>query len=133
MQTAEQYRSGSLTCDRIAALLIILAALGAVYGAVTGAAAAGAAGAETKLVEWWRVTGLLMFAGIFVLLAIGPRKYPGLWELVIFNKLILTVIESNLIGQNAANAQFSAVVDGILIAVILTAYFISQGYRSWKT
>jgi hypothetical protein len=78
------------------------------------------------------VLGFLMFSGLFVLLALGPRRYPGLWELVILDKAVLTVVEVALIGNGAVNAASSALVDGILTVILLAAYVLARSWESWK-
>ncbi len=132
MEMTEQYKSGVVLRNRIATALMILAILAALYAAVTAVGVALSTGPDTKQVEWWRAVGFMMFTGVFILLALNPRKYPGLWELTIVNKLLLTVIEVSLITENAANAQFSAMADGVLTVILVVAYVLSQGYRSWK-
>ncbi len=132
MEMTEQYKSGAILRKRIGTALMILAALAALYAVVTAVGAALSAGPDTKQVEWWRAVGFLMFTGVFILLAVNPRKYPGLWELTIFNKLLLTVVEVSLIQENATNAQFSAMADGVLTVILIAAYWLSEGYKSWK-
>lgn len=127
-----QKNANSPTRDRIAAVLMLIAALGAGYAFVTAAGAAANAGPATQQVEWWRAIGFLMFAAIFVLLAFWPRRYPFLWELVIFNKAVLTVIEIFLIRNNAENAATSAAADAALVVLIMAAFILSRGYKSWK-
>lgn len=112
--------------------LMLVAALGAGYSFVAAIGAASAAGSDTQQVEWWRVLGFLMFTGLFLLLAFWPRRYPGLWELVIVDKAVLTIIEASLIRNQAVNALSSAIADGILTVVLIAAYFLSQGYSSWR-
>jgi hypothetical protein len=64
-------------------------------GVGAGVAAMGAistvsdADAATRAVETWRLLGLALFTGLFVLLAYRPRHYAGVWELVIANKIAL--------------------------------------------
>jgi hypothetical protein len=118
--------------DRIAAGLMLLAAAGAAYAFVTSIGVAVAAGPATQQVEWWRAFGFLMFTGIFVLLAFGPRRYPGLWELVILDKIALTITEVVLTGNQVANAASSALADGILVVILIAAYLLGRGYSSWK-
>lgn len=119
------------TRDRIAAGLMLLVAVGALYGFVTSIGLVVAAGPATQQVEAWRMMGFLMFAGIFVLLALWPRRYPYLWELLIVNKAALTVVEALLIPLHAADAQTTAIVDAIVTVLIIAAYILSRGYTSW--
>ncbi len=129
-QSATTTRTSVLR-DRIALGLMLLSALGALYAFVTAIGATSAAGPATQQVEAWRALGYLMFAALFVLLGLWPRRYPYLWEVVIVNKAALTVVEIVLIGKGAADAQSSALADGILTVLLVAAYLLSRGYASW--
>jgi hypothetical protein len=118
--------------DRIATVLMLVSALGALYAFITAIGAVQTAGPATQQVETWRMFGFLMFAGVFILLGVWPRRLPGLWELTIVNKVGLTVAEAFLIGNNAAGAQFTAISDGILSAFLVAAYLLSRGYSAWR-
>ncbi len=118
--------------DWIANILMLVAAAAALYAFVTGIDVAMGSGPDTQQVEWWRELGYIMFAGIFILLAYWPRRYPGLWELVIVDKAVLTIVEVVLIKNNAANAVTTAEADGILTVILIAAYLLSRGYSSWR-
>lgn len=118
--------------DRIATGLMLVSALGALYALISAIGAVQTAGPATQQVETWRLFGFLMFAGVFVLLGLWPRRLPGLWELTIASKVGLTVAEALLIGNNAAGAQFAAIADGILSALLIAAYLLSRGYTAWR-
>ena len=119
--------------DWIAVVVMILAALGAFYAFVTAVGTAVQAGPATQQVEWWRALGFMMFTAIFVLLAFWPRRYPFLWELVILNKTILTVVEVYLARSSVENAASAAAADAILVVLLVAAYLLSRGYQSWKS
>ncbi|MGH2344086.1 MAG: hypothetical protein ACRDG4_02595 [Chloroflexota bacterium] len=119
--------------DRGASILMIVSAIGALYALASAIGTVTSAGAATQQVEVWRMFGFAMFAGVFVLLAVWPRRYPGLWELVIINKAALTVAEVVLISNDATNAQSAAIADGILTVFLLAAYVLSRGWTSWST
>ncbi len=125
-------QTNSTTRDRIAMFLMLLAASGALYALISAVGVALSAGPETQQVEWWRAFGFVVFTVLFVLLAFWPRRYPGIWELVLLDKAALTLVEVALIGNQAANAASTAVSDGILTLLILAAYILSRGYSSWK-
>ncbi|HZC76831.1 MAG TPA: hypothetical protein VE258_03740 [Ktedonobacterales bacterium] len=129
-QSATTMRTSVLR-DRIALGLMLLSALGALYAFATAIGATSAAGPATQQVEAWRALGYLMFAAIFVLLGLWPRRYPYLWEVVIVNKAALTIVEVVLIGKGAADAQSTALADGILTVLLVAAYLLSRGYASW--
>ncbi len=119
--------------DKIAMVLMLLAALGAFLAFFTAIRPATSAGPETQHVEWWRALGFLTFALLFALLAFWPRRYPFLWEIVILNKAALTIVGFLLMQNNAAGAASAAVADGILTVILLAAYFLSRGYVSWRS
>jgi hypothetical protein len=129
-QSATTTRTSALR-DRIALGLMLLSALGALYAFATAIGATSAAGPATQQVEAWRALGYLMFAAIFVLMGLWPRRYPYLWEVVIVNKAALTIVEVVLIGKGAVDAQSSALVDGILTVLLVAAYLLSRSYASW--
>lgn len=116
--------------DRIARVLMILLGLSALV-AFAGAAAQVASFAPDRIgVEIWRMLGYLVFAGLFVLLGLFPRRLPGLWELVFFHKagkvfLLLFVFE-------ATDPWLTIVVDSLLSAVTLFCYLLTQGWRAWS-
>src|SRR5262245_16898451 len=118
--------------DRIATILMLVSALGALYAFVTSIGAVQTASPATQQVETWRLFGFLMFAGVFVLLGVWPRRLPGLWELTIANKVGLTVMEALLIRNDAVDAQSTAISDGILSAFLVAAYLLSRGYTAWR-
>ena len=132
--TESTSNSGADTSSRdgIATILMLLAAAAALYALVTGIGVAIGSGPDTQQVEWWRVLGYAMFVGVFILLAVSPRRYPGLWELVIADKAALTVVEVVLIRNNAANAVATAAADGSLTVILVAAYLLSRGYASWR-
>jgi len=95
--------------DRITTVLMLVSALGVLYAFITSIGAVQTAGPATQQVETWRMFGFLMFAGVFILLGVWPRRLPGLWELTIANKVGLTIAEALLIRNSAAGAQFTAI------------------------
>ncbi|MDP2125641.1 MAG: hypothetical protein Q8J92_14800 [Parvibaculum sp.] len=115
--------------DRLARILMILLGLSAT-GAFAGAAVAIGDFAPDRVgVEIWRMLGYLVFAGLFVLLGIFPRRLPGLWELVFLHKagkvvLLVFVFE-------AADPELTIVVDSTLSVVTLFCYLLTQGWRAW--
>jgi hypothetical protein len=109
-----------------------VAAVGALAAAATSLQMAGDAGPETVMLEIWRFAGLLLFSGLFALLAYRPMHYAGVWELVIVNKLTLTVMALGF-APEADGASGVALVDGILAGVLLTAYLLNRGWRAWPS
>jgi hypothetical protein len=118
--------------DRIAMVLMLVSAIGALYAFATAVGVAAQAGAATQQVEAWRAVTFSLFAAIFVLLAIWPRRYPWLWEIVIVNKVALTLVEALLITKHATNADTTAIADAVLSVLLITSYFLSRGYVARK-
>jgi hypothetical protein len=118
--------------DQIATGLMLLCALAAGFALVTSIGAAQNAGPDVQMVETWRLFGFAFFACVFVLLAIRPRGYPGLWEVLIVNKAALTVAGFVLAGQGAAGADVASISDLVLTILLIAAYLLSRGYASWR-
>ncbi|MDO8839583.1 MAG: hypothetical protein Q7V31_11705 [Parvibaculum sp.] len=115
--------------DRLARILMILLGLSAVGAFVGAAVTIGDFAPDRVGVEIWRMLGYLVFAGLFVLLGIFPRRLPGLWELVFFHKagkvvLLVFVFE-------AADPEPTIFVDSTLSVVTLFCYLLTQGWRAW--
>ncbi|MFI5268365.1 MAG: hypothetical protein ACHQ7M_13410 [Chloroflexota bacterium] len=109
---------------------MLVAALGALYAFGTAVTATAHASAETQQVEGWRALGLAFFVGLFVLLALSPRRFAGIWELAILDKAVLTIVQAFII-VDAKGARDAAVADGILTALLIAAYVLSRGYAAW--
>lgn len=116
---------------KVAAGILVLAALGAIVSFVVAASSIHTAGSETFVVESWQLFGFLMFAGIFLLLAYRPDQYPGVWELVIFHKAAVAIFVL-AVGSNAVGAASVAIIDGILAIALIGAYLLVGGYRNWN-
>lgn len=117
--------------DRVATVLLLLAALGALFSFVDAIGAAMAADPGARVTESWRMYGFLVFAGLFVLLALRPRRSPGVREPVIFHKTAVAVTAAALVRGGAEDAATVAAADGVLAVVLITAYFLSRGYSDW--
>ena len=92
--TVDRGRRGPTAPVRAARVLMWTAALTAALAAasaVADIAAADLAGMTSTVAETWRAYGLLVFAGLFALLASQPHASRGIWELVMFHKVAMTV------------------------------------------
>jgi hypothetical protein len=129
--TATRGLPGSPVSDRIARYLLWLAALGATASAAGSVGTVWHADGATTVVETWRGYGFAVFAGLFVLLALRPHGYRGLWELVIANKVALTItalcyaIHGSIAGTGAI-----IIGDGGLSVLLIAAYLICRGWSS---
>jgi|SRR5262245_26508225 len=118
--------------DRLATGLMLLAALGAVGAAIGAIGAVADAGPATRLVETWRLFGFVMFAGLFVLLALWPRQERGVWELAIFHKLALTISALAWLSGDTEDAGAVIVSDGTLTVLLLASYALTRGWTAWR-
>lgn len=116
--------------DRLGRGLMWLAALGALAAFASALAGIRSATPETLWVETWRLFGFLVFTGMFVLLALRPRKSAGVWELVFFHKAAMGV--SALFLPDAEGAAQAGTIDAVLAVIILVAYILTRGWTAWK-
>jgi hypothetical protein len=119
--------------QRIGQVLMWIAAAGAVGAALASIATVLDADGTTKIVETWRLYGLIVFAGLFALLALRPRAFPGVWELALFHKLALTVTALFYIAHGGISGTASIIAwDGGLSLVLIAAYLCCRGWRAWS-
>lgn len=117
--------------ERAGRALMWLAALGAAGSAGMALLTVLDAGGATKIVETWRLYGLVVFAGLFVLLALHPHRYRGVWELAIVSKLALTVTAAGYAVHGGINGAGAVIGwDGVLTAVLITAYICCRGWTA---
>lgn len=117
--------------DRVAQTILGLCAAGALVAtAVTAADVADADGA-LRTAETWRLFGLPVFAGLFLILATHLRQMKGVWELVIANKLALAVAGATFVSGADGGSDF-VYVDGVLAVLLVAAYTLSQGWTAWS-
>ena len=124
--------NASVVRDRIAMALLLLSAAGALVSFLGSIDPALTASSDTQVVEIWRAYGYLVFAGLFVLLAFWPRRFPGVWELAIFHKVALTISALTIIS-GAAGAGTIIVADGLVAIFLIVSYMLSRGYSAWAT
>jgi hypothetical protein len=125
----------STTRLREVRVLMGLAAVSALAAAIGAIPVVADAGAPTMMTETWRLYGFLTFAGLFVLLGWRPLSYRWLWEIVILNKLLLTVTAggyvTDVIGPGDVEGAPAALIsDGILTAGLVVAYLVCRGWRA---
>lgn len=118
--------------DRISRLLLGLAAAGALVAMIGAAEAVGDADTALTVTAVHDLLGFPVFAGLFALLAWRPRHYPGVWEIVIVQKALISIA---LFGwyRDADGAMMTAWSDAILTVGLIAAYVLSQGWRGWQT
>ncbi|UUZ81799.1 hypothetical protein LJK88_45770 [Paenibacillus sp. P26] len=117
---------------KIAKGIMWFCAIGAFAAFFTGFESAFSSENDHRIVELWRLLGFIVFTALFILLALRPSQYPGIWEVVIFHKLAMSVISFNLLRDQVPDAGSVAIVDGILAVLLITAYFLSKSYTLWR-
>ncbi|MGW5671734.1 hypothetical protein [Micromonospora sp. NPDC003776] len=129
LQSTTLTADGRRLRDRVGRVLLWLAAAGAVaaalgaYGAVADAEPAG------TVVETWRAYGFVVFAGLFALLAVRPRGQRGVWALVIFHKVAMTVTALAYTRNPAIEGTGTILAwDGALSVLLVLAFVLCRGW-----
>jgi hypothetical protein len=125
----------SATRLQVARVLMGLAAASALAAAVGAIPAVTDPDPTVLMVETWRLFGFVTFACLFALLSWRPLGFPWLWEIVILNKLLLTVTAggyaTGTVGPGdveGAAATFGW--DGGLTALLVVAYVACRGWQA---
>lgn len=120
----------SVTLDRLGRLLMAVNVLLAA-GAFAGGVLALADMEDGRLVvEGWRTFGYLAFAGFWAMMALAPRRVPAVWELVLLQKTLMTILAFATIG--APEARTTALIDSWLVVSTAFAYVVCRGWKSWR-
>ena len=125
--------------DRIAMGLMILLGLFSLAVCAEAALTFAAVPLEAVAVEAWRMFGYAVFAGLFFLVAVRPRRMTGIWELILFHKLGTALFLVPYVGADAGTGAgptesigYIAANDVFLVAVTATAYVLARGWRAWR-
>lgn len=117
--------------ERIGKALLWIAVVGASGAAMAAISTVLDADGVTKIAETWRLYGLVVFAGLFALLALRPLHYRGVWELALFNKLALTVTALAYAAHGGITGTGSIIAwDGGLSLVLIAAYVCCRGWTA---
>ena len=120
--------------DRLARKLIIslgIASLGAFANAAFEFAAIALDGIG---IEACRMFAFPVFAGLFILLGLLPRRMPGLWELVIYHKAAVPIFLAYFVKAAAGKILSDAgvtPVDTLFVVTTLFCYRLARGWRAW--
>ncbi|WP_411823412.1 hypothetical protein [Leptospira sp. 'Mane'] len=92
---------------------------------------------DSFVIYAWQMLAFPVFAGLFTLLGLYPRRMPGIWELVLFQKIGVTLFNLFMVGTVAGrvtsdNPYVNIVVDSLLVAITLLSYILTQGWRAWR-
>jgi hypothetical protein len=104
-----------------------LAAISALIAAGSAISDVTAADHSTLVVQTWRMYGLFLCGGLFVLLALRPQVHGAVWALVISNKAALAITAAAYLTHGGiAEAAKTVGWDGVLTVVLVTAYLLSR-------
>ena len=109
--------------------LLIVSALGTAGFAGWSMAQLQQTSPESFLSEAWHAFGLIVFAGLFALVAWRPRAYPGLMELTILHSIGMFVLAFTT--QDAAGATATMILHGLLTLALLISYVVLGCVKAW--
>lgn len=110
--------------------LLILSALGAAGFAGWSLAQLQQATPQELLSQSWHAFGLIVFAGLFALVAWRPRAYPGLMELTITHSVGIFTLA--LVNQNATGSTATMILHGLLGLALVIAYVVLGCIKAWR-
>lgn len=117
--------------DRIGRGLLALCSIATVGALVQGIQITSQVSDERVITEAWRTFAYIVFAGLWAMLAIAPRSQRGIWELVLVQKIAITVFA--LIAFDLPDAQKTFFVDLSLVVATAIAYVLCRGWYGWRT
>lgn len=82
------------------------------------------------LTEFWRTTAYLVFAGLWGLLALAPRRQRGIWELLLIQKTAVSVFA--LVNLGATDSVRDSISDSSLVVATAVAYVLCRGWQAWR-
>jgi hypothetical protein len=85
---------------------------------------------DRVITEAWRTFAYLVFAGLWAILAVAPRRQWGLWELLLFQKGAITVYSFAM--WHLPDAPSTAIIDLAVTTTTLVAYVLCRGWQAWR-
>ncbi|MET8160409.1 hypothetical protein ABZT47_28960 [Sphaerisporangium sp. NPDC005289] len=86
---------------------------------------------DRVITEAWRTLAYVVFAGLWIVLAVAPRRQWGLWELLLFHKGAITVY--CFVMWDKPDAAQTAIIDLFVLVTTAVAYVLCRGWTSWRT
>ncbi|MEU8201827.1 hypothetical protein [Streptosporangium sp. NPDC049046] len=86
---------------------------------------------DRLVTEAWRTFAYIVFAGLWAILAVAPRRQWGLWELLLFQKGAITVY--CFVMWDKPDAMQTAFIDLFVVTTTAVAYVLCRGWISWRT
>jgi hypothetical protein len=118
---ADRVGRGLLAIDAVATLVVF----------VTGIMALPDVPDDRMITEAWRTFAYIVFAGLWTMLAIAPRRQRGVWELVLAQKIAITVFA--FAAGDLPEARSTFFVDLTLVVTTGLAYVLCRGWYGWRT
>ena len=116
--------------DGIGRALMALCGAAAGFAMVEAVAAQGSVPVEGAWIALWRALGYGVFALLFLLLAIRPRRSAGIWEVSLLHKAALGIAALGM--GHVPEAATAGPVDAGLAAATVAAWWLTRGWRSWQ-
>lgn len=117
--------------DRIGRGIMALNAAAALLAFASGLMIMASVSDERLITEAWRTFAYIVFAGIWAILAVAPRRQKGLWELLLFQKGAITTY--SFVMWHLPDAPITAFVDLTVTVTTLIAYVLCRGWLAWRT
>jgi hypothetical protein len=116
--------------DRIGRVLLAICAIATLGAFAQGIQIMSGVSDERILTEAWRTFAYIIFAGLWAMLAISPRGFRGVWELLFAHKIAITLFAVAVIDKPGAVQH--VIVDGTLVVVTGIAYVLCRGWLTWQ-
>jgi peptidoglycan/LPS O-acetylase OafA/YrhL len=116
--------------DRTGRILMAITAAATLVPFVDGISRISDATGDQVLMEFWRTFAYIVFAGMWALLAIAPRKQRGMWELLLFHKIAVTVQAAFVL--DVPNAERTLIADGFVSLTTIAGYVLCRGWHTWR-
>ncbi|AQZ62550.1 unnamed protein product [[Actinomadura] parvosata subsp. kistnae] len=121
----------SAVADRIGRTLMAVDAVATLVALVNGILIMNSVADDRVITEAWRTLAYVVFAGIWAILAVAPRRQWGLWELLLFHKGAITIY--CFVMWDKPDAVQTAFIDLSLVVTTAVAYVLCRGWTSWRT
>jgi hypothetical protein len=129
-RTGETAAGPAPWADRIGRTLLALCAAATLVAFAEGTTLIANTPEEYVLTEFWRTTAYLVFAGLWAFLAAAPRTQRGMWELILLQKVLVTV--HALVYLDLPGAVRTAWIDGAVVVATVVAFVLCRGWRTWR-
>ena len=116
--------------DRVGRTLMAVNALATLGALADGVGRVAASPDAHLLTEAWRTLAYIVFAGLWAIIAVAPRRQWGIWELILIQKIAITAFAAAHIG--VPDAPKHVVVDGFLVVTTALAYVLCRAWQAWR-